>query len=338
MPKKKDMSPFYRRLLADAWNISVMHKHLWIFGFFAALAGFDGVTEVFFRAYARASEAMPVATRLSLVGPLPGIGTLRLIASYSPFPAPTLVVLCVVALLLFAVLVWMTVVSIGALAAGARKISRGGEPTFGDLVKTGAASFWKLLAINLVAKLVMIATLFVIGMNVFALMLDRGGISAFIYFCSFVLFTAIAFVASLTAILGSVSLMAKGGSAQKAITGALEFIREHWLVCLETAILLMLANVVIGAGALVAMMVSAVPFIFLVAVASVFNASTAVFALMILIGALLVTEIALLGSFLTTFEISAWTLLWSDLSERNAAGLLMRWEHSFRKKRATKKS
>jgi hypothetical protein len=335
MHKKKDMSPFYRRLLADAWNIAWMHKHLWVFGFFATIVGFGGVTEVFFHAYDKASETLPVAmTQAAMFAGLPGGDTVRLIASYAPYPVVILVLFGVIGVLLAVVFVWMTTVSIGALAAGTRKISRGGEPNFGDLVKVGSESFWKLFAINVTARVVIFLSLFITSINLFSLMMDRGGVSEFFYFCSFVVFTAISFVASLTAVLGSISLMARGGNAERAVVDALTIIRDHWLVCFETAILLLITNVVVGVAAAIIAVILCVPFIFLIVIAAVLKASGAIFALITLTGAFLVAAVVLLGSFLTTFETAAWTLLWNDLSNRNAAGILMRWmDHWFKPKK-----
>ncbi|HTK04531.1 MAG TPA: hypothetical protein VL500_03015 [Candidatus Eisenbacteria bacterium] len=328
MQRKPDMTPFYRRILTDAWRIAWNHKHLWVFGFFATLIGFGAVTEVFFNSYERTADALPLAASAgSLSALIPGLTTIRAIVAYSPYPALSLLIFLVVFTMLFAVFAWMTLVSVGALILGARKISRGGEPTFGDGVKAGAEKFWSLLGVNLVSKFVIMLALVMTGANLYILMKDRTLLSGFFYIGSFIIFTAISFVASLGAVYGSIGVAVKDEKTEKAVNGALALISEHWLVSLEMAVLLLVASLATGVAVALGTLVLSVPLIFLIVVAAVFKAQAAVYAVMTLTAVMLLIMVVCLGAFLTTFQTSAWTLLWSELVERKPSSKLLRLMH-----------
>jgi len=328
MQRKPDMTPFYRRILTDAWRIAWYHKHLWVFGFFATLIGFGAVTEVFFNSYERTADALPLAASAgSMAALIPGLTTIKAIIAYSPYPALSLLIFLVVFSLLFAVFAWMTLVSVGALILGARKISRGGEPMFGDGVKAGAEKFWRLLGVNLISKIVILLALVMTGANLFILMKDRTLLSGLFYIGSFIIFTAVSFVASLGAVYGSIGVAVKDESTEKAVNGAVRLIGEHWLVSLEMAVLLLVASLATGVAVALGTLVLSVPLIFLIVVAAVFKAQAAVYAVMTLTAIMLLIMVVCLGSFLTTFQTAAWTMLWSELVERKPSSKLLRLAH-----------
>jgi hypothetical protein len=325
------MTPFYRRILTDAWRIAWHHKHLWVFGFFATLIGFGAVTEVFFNSYERTADALPLAASSGTLSALiPGLTTIKAIVSYSPYPALSLLIFFVVLSLLFAVFAWMTLVAVGALVIGARKISRGGEPTFGDGVKAGADKFWRLLGVNLLSKIVILLAYVMTGANLYILMKDRTVMSGLFYIGSFIIFTAVSFVASLGAVYGSINVAVKDEPLEKAVNSALDLIAEHWLVSLEMAVLLLIASLATGVAAALGTLVLSVPLIFLIVIAAVFKAQAAVYAIMTLTAVMLLVIVVCLGAFLTTFQSSAWTLLWSELAERKPSSKILRLAHHWR--------
>ena len=75
MAKSVDLNPIYRRVFADAFRISWRHKHLWIFGFFAAIAGFGGIGDIIINIFDRISALSMGTGRLSEM--IPGTATIR---------------------------------------------------------------------------------------------------------------------------------------------------------------------------------------------------------------------------------------------------------------------
>ncbi|MEY4744441.1 MAG: hypothetical protein RL272_386 [Candidatus Parcubacteria bacterium] len=325
MQRKPDMTPFYRRILSDAWKIAWSHKHLWVFGFFATLIGFGAVTEVFFNSYERTAEALPIAAASgSMLSLIPGISTVKALISFSPYPALSLMIFLVVMVLLASVFAWMTLVSVGALITGTRKISRGGEPVFGDGVKAGAEKFWQLLGVNLLSKAVILLALIMTGANLYTLMREQTLTSGLFYVGSFIIFTAVSFVASLAAVYGSINVMLKGDTMEKSVNGAVALIAEHWLISLEMAVLLLIVSIATGVAVALGALVLSVPIIFFLVIAAVFRATAVAYGLMTLSAVMLMVLVICLGSFLTTFQAAAWTLLWSELSDRRPSSKLIR--------------
>ncbi len=326
MAKKFDNAPFYRRIIGDSLRIAWMHKQLWIFGFFATLIGFGGVSEVFFTAIERTSRTLPVAAAqgTSFWSIIPGYSTMRAVIEYSTVPAVALVICAFVLAVIGAVFAWMSLVSVGALVSGSRKISRGGEPTFGDGVKAGSEAFWRLFGLNVLTKTIIAGALFVSSANLYALMRDGSLTSSLFYLGSFMLLVAVSFMAALIEVFGAMYVAIKNANIRIALASSLAMIRLHWLIALELALLLLVTTVTIGAAAALAVMVLSVPFIFLIAIASFLKAVAAIYALITLSAALIIISVICLGSFLTAVQATAWTLLWSELEERRASGLLHR--------------
>jgi hypothetical protein len=331
MAKRLDTTSFYRRILSDGWAIAWQHKQLWIFGFFATLLGFGGAFEAFFGTLRQAADALPgAAAQGSLSAFVPGFASVRAMILFSPTPALALAIFILLALLLGAVFAWMTVVSVGALVSDTRKISRGGEPTFADGVKSGTESFWPLLVVNVAVKVVEFLALAVTAMNLHALLRDGSVWSGFAYVGSYIALAVITFIASMIAIFGSIIVVAKKDHPSHAVPAAWKIVREHWLVMLEMSVLLVVASLAIGIAGTLPVLLLSVPLIFLIAVASSMGATVAVSSLFGLTAALLIVGAACVGALVTTFSTAAWTLLWSELAERTPAAILHRWAHRLR--------
>jgi hypothetical protein len=329
MAKKIDTTSFYRRIIGDSLKIAWMHKQLWIFGFFATLIGFGGVSEVFFTAIERTAQTMPLAAAqsVSFWTLIPGYTTVRAIIDYSTVPAVALVVFAILFVIIATVFAWMSLVSVGGLVSSARKISRGGEPTFGDGVKAGSEAFWRLLGLNILTKTILFGALFISSANLYALMRDGSLTSSLFYLGSFMLLVAVSFVAALIESFGSVYVTVKNADIRNALSSSLAMIRLHWLIALEMAVMLLVTTVVIGAATGLVVMVLSVPFIFLIAIASLLQAIGAIYALITLSAAFLIISVICMGSFITSVQATAWTLLWSELEERRASGILHRLAH-----------
>lgn len=326
MPKKLDPGTLYRRVLSDAWTIAWGHKHLWIFGFFATFIGFGGVTEVIFSAYDRSADLLPTAaaSRVSLFGLLPGAATFRALVAYSSYPSATLLVLLVILSLTLAVFLWITVVAVGALIAGVRKSAKGGDLPFGDALKVGAEKFWPLLGVNLLSKIVIVLSFLLTGANLVTLVRDRTFSSGLFYISSFIVFALVAFVASLVAVYGSISVVVKDEKTEGAVTSSLKLVGEHWLISLEMSLLLLVISIALGIAGMFAVVLLSVPIIFILIVVALLKIHAISVALIALTAVMILCVVAALGSFLTTFQTAAWTLLWHEIGERRPLPKLVR--------------
>ncbi|MEK9152031.1 MAG: hypothetical protein AAB692_01565, partial [Patescibacteria group bacterium] len=316
MPKTAAPAPLYRHIVADAWRMSWEHKHLWIFGFFATFIGFGGVYEMLFKAYRDQADLVPALSLLkSPLDLIPGFMSVRTIVAYSPSPAVASLIFLVIAGLFLAVFAWMTVMSVGALIASARKISRGGHPDFSDGVKAGTEPFWRLLAIIALAKFVALAGFVLTGTNLFYLSTARTGMSALLFIMSFVVMTAVAVVTALLAVYASCYAVIKGTDIRASILNSWKLLSTHWLMSVEMILVLMLVDLAVGIAAVLALLVLSVPVVFLFLLGIAVKSRLVVMGLMAVGGAAILLVAAALGSFLTTIKVSGWALLWSELTE-----------------------
>jgi hypothetical protein len=327
MALTKSPVPIYRRIAQDAWRIAVRHQHLWIFGFFATFIGFGGVSEVLVGAYDRSTRLMPIIAGLHAnpLLSLPGATTLRALVNASDFPLLSLVVFTAILALGFAVFAWIVTLSIGSLIASIAKINRGGDPTFPDAMREGAERFLPVFGVNVAMKALIAAAFFLTGTNLFALLIDSSAVAAIAYLIAFVLFTAIAIIASILQIFASNAVVVDGDGAIAALGRAWSVLRHHWLISLEMTVILFLVTLFATLAAGFAATILAVPFVFLVLLASAVGAQGAIVWLMTVGAVIALVAVVSFGSFMTTFQSAAWTLLWHDIRKKKHTAHLQHW-------------
>jgi|tagenome__1003787_1003787.scaffolds.fasta_scaffold20907242_2 hypothetical protein len=146
----------YGELIGDAFRITLRNRYLWFFGFFAGGTGFNFPTNIpsgggnfdpgNFRQPSTIISAAQVGQEL---------GTGVIIAG-----------LVVVVLILALFLIFMAVVSQGALADSVAAIDRGDRRGFGSAFRSGLGNFWRVLGYIVVFLLIAIGLLLVIGIPV----------------------------------------------------------------------------------------------------------------------------------------------------------------------------
>ncbi len=327
MTKKRDALPFYRQVLGDAWRLSLTHKHLWIFGFFATFIGFGGVSEVTFGLYDKMTQLLPQVvglkeTPLMLV---PGFATVRAILSLSPYPALSMVIFLVLILLFFAVFAGVVSVAAGALVGSVRKIERGAEPTLAEGVKIGFEAIYKVFAVNAIAKLTILILFLLTSANLVHLLSDRSLVSGFFYLVSYVLFTVVAVVIAVVSVYATVATVVERLPIIPAFANGWHLLKRHWLVNLEMVIVLLFVNVGLSIAALLIAMILSVPLIFLFVFAALLKSTALLTVIMAITALTFIVLVVIIGSFVTTFQASAWTLMWLRLTNHMPTPKIIRF-------------
>jgi hypothetical protein len=146
----------YGELIGDAFRITLRNRYLWFFGFFAGGTGFNFPTNIpsgggnFDPGNFRQPSTMLSAAQVGQE-----LGTGVIIAG-----------LVVVVLILALFLIFMAVVSQGALADSVAAIDRGDGRGFGSAFRSGLGNFWRVLGYIVVFLLIAIGLLLVIGIPV----------------------------------------------------------------------------------------------------------------------------------------------------------------------------
>ncbi len=314
MSKKLGLNDLYWGVVATAWRTAWRHKHLWLFGFFAAFASFGGVYEVLIRAQNSIIEGMPAAAWMhSPFYLMPGSALFRAMVAFSPNPVLTVAFFVVTAAIVFAVFVWVIVVAIGALISSIDKIRRGGDSDFADGVRQGIAKFWQLLAINALAKIAIGAAVLLTGTNLFALVQYQTMTGGGFFLLSFILFLALTVVVSVVAVYASMFAALSGLTIQDSIVRGWKMFADNWLASLEMAVLLLLVNAATVLVTVLGLLVLSVPAIFLFMLATASGSTALILALTSVFSLLLLAALVAYGSFITTFQIAGWTYFWSEL-------------------------
>ncbi|MEA3249942.1 MAG: hypothetical protein U9Q03_06360 [Patescibacteria group bacterium] len=327
MPRKRNPLPFYRQVLGDAWKLSITHKHLWMFGFFATFVGFGGVSEIMFGIYDRMTQLLPhvVGLRQTPMMLLPGFATMRAMMAMSPYPWLSMLIFTVVILLFFAVFASVVSIAVGALVGSVRKIERGGEPTLAEGVKLGVPPICKVFAINALAKITVLMLFLLTSANLVHLLSDRSLVSGFFYLTSYVVFTIVAVIVAIISVYATIAAVVDKLPIIPSVVNGWHLLKRHWLVNLEMVIVLLFVNVGLSVVALLIAMILSVPLIFLFVFAALLKSTALLTIIMTITAIVLISLIVLIGSFVTTFQAAAWTLLWLRLAKHRPTPKIVRF-------------
>ncbi len=325
MNKKFGLNDLYWGVIAAAWRTAWRHKHLWLFGFFAAFASFGGVYEVLVRAQNSIIEGMPAAAWMqSPLYLMPGSALFRAMVAFSPSPVLTVTFFLVAAAIAFAVFIWVIVVAIGALITSVDRIRRGGDSDFADGVRQGIAKFWPLLGVNALAKIAIAAAVLLTGTNLFALVEYQTMTGGGFFLLSFILFLALTVIVSVVAVYASMYASLSGLTIQESIVRGWKMFMDNWLASLEMAVLLLLVNAATALVTIIGLLVLSVPAIFLFMLATASGSTALILTLTSIFSLLLLAVLVVYGSFITTFQIAGWTFFWSELDGKRPPAVLQR--------------
>ncbi|KKW34035.1 hypothetical protein A3J43_04230 [Candidatus Uhrbacteria bacterium RIFCSPHIGHO2_12_FULL_54_23] len=318
------MSSVYRPLLRRAWSITWQEKHLWVFGLFTAVIVSGGELNMLVRNLNRLQSLGTWADTVRAEG---FSFVPRSLAALAGWPAGWYAALAaLIALVLF--LLWFAVVAEGALVGGIERARRRADMSLAEGIAHGK-KLW--------GKVAVITAGFHLGAHLAWALFALPPFLLFLAFGSSLWFTAFLIVAFLClipaglaiALLFRLSLAAVVVEQQtlRAAWGcAWELFRAHWLVLLETVILLTagttLAAIVALAAAAVGLALIFGPLLLL----SFVTGAPAV--LSIVVGlALVLFLFALLwvGAVLATFQQAVWVLLFVRMRESPPLAKLVRF-------------
>lgn len=326
---------FYRATLRRAWQITARHKKLWIFGFFAALLGNGGEYEFLLNQFGNISKNDwgVAGGLLAFLGSSGQNGWMMITKLAQNLPTAAFATLGVIVVLAILAL-WLAVSAQGALIKGVVEVEGGAEINFNSLFRAGRERFWPLLAIVIASRFLAVFILAVIGAPLMALWLLASGNAAALglTFLALVLAAPLFILFSLIAKLAAAYQMTEGGSWRKSFTSALALFANHWLVMVETALLLFIINLIVGLLFVAAIALIAAPFL-LLAYFFAGQGQTMLVALLAELGAaLFVIFLVLFGSALATFQNSAWTVLFLRIRRERHMPKLLRIVHGWRVK------
>jgi hypothetical protein len=234
------------------------------------------------------------------------------------------VIFSAICLLVVAMVVWITCVSVGGLIGSIRKIERGGSPHFSDGMKVGSDNFWKILVLTLITKVAIGATMFLLVADLGAMLAQRSYLNDFMYVLSFALFSIVAVAVTIVGVFAACFMVVKGHGLLKALEDGWKLLNDNWLASLEMLCVLLATDVFVGFISLVLLAALTAPAVFLFVVSTLAKWRTLMFMFTALTATAILLSAVIIGSFYTTLRTAIWTLFWVELAEKQRSPKLHR--------------
>lgn len=321
----------YKKILSQSWQTTWNNKYLWFFGLFAALLGggeygallkgFSGDTGVgIFSGWRKIVETGIFRAET--------IVNIKIILRDDPLSLLIPLIAIIVILILTAFLIWLSIVSQGALVNNAADYLGNKKSDFKKGLTVGMKKFWPIFWLNAGVRILIYIVFIIIGF------LAIPAIAKSVYIIAFIVFIPIAIILAFMAKYAVAYAVLKEKNLLDSIKNGWRLFIDNWLISLEMAFILFLINILIGLGLILLILTLTIPFLFLIA-AFYKIASAAGFWFVIAVASVLfLAIIAVGGAILSTFQISAWTGLFLRLENKGAISKLVRIAESIKDKAA----
>ncbi len=301
----------YKELVITAAKVTWHYKYLWFFGLFAALLSNGGLYQSI--TGATNSSLTPDWKQLKETGVFDWSIINQMVAFGQDDPLGLIwrLLVLVIVLILGIFILWLAVVSQGALINSIAKINLGKRTDFKDGVNSGRANLWPVFFLKLIEKIVLVA---VISLSWLPL-LEIFNYSTNVWLRSLYVFI-IALIIILTAALALgiryslTYLIIKGARFIEALEAGFNLLVKNWLVSLESGIIIFILNFLLSSIILMFISALTIPFIFLM---FVFYKLALAWGMTITLTAgvlILFILVALAGGLLAAFNDAFWMAVW----------------------------
>jgi hypothetical protein len=313
----------YRSIVRQSFIIAWKHKYLWVFGLFATLLASNFEIELINRFTNRQGATLYDWERWAQTGifsPRAWGNMLELLKTDTGSTISLLVVLLVL-VALFIALLWLSVVSQGALVNNAQKALANGSrlPSATERkhdtstgFKEGRKHFWQLLGVNVIVR----ALVYLLALVTIAPIATPGNLSvamSLLYFIIFIVLLAVALTLAFITKYAIAFIVLKNHSMGSSIVAGWKLFRDNWLVSLEMTFILFAISIIGSLAIILAVMIMAIPVALLYILSVVFG-SFPIFLAVLVLGVLISIAVVVIGgSILTVVQTTAWVSLFTQL-------------------------
>ncbi len=308
----------YTEALQHAWRVTWHHKRLWALGLLAAFIGSAGVLEFvgkfYYTVLGERSEVLSDSLKAAVTVDVTTWGWVFA------------VVLVLVTVAVFALFVAIFVSAQGGLVYAVEQSETQHTLNIASLFHHGRARLGRLFVFNFVKAILVVALLYLSGLMAQAL---RVSDAPWWYDALFLLGSVVIIVAGLTVSLIAIYAVCYASlhnkSLKTAFLDAWALFVDHWLVSLEMAVILFVVGVAVSLLAVAGLLLLATP-VFVALVAAIVTGQASIVVFGIAVGfALLVTWVLWLAAVYTTFAMSAWTVLFMQMSRHGFSSRMLNW-------------
>lgn len=319
-PRPVNDGPLYRHVLRDAFVIAWRDKRYWWLALLASILFSAGIYDVMWRAIESAgSESGTLVAGSVGVWSVASSGAHNLLSVVSG-----LQLLIILATLTLALLAAACMAQGGLIyAIGARH--RRNEPTSLQAFKVGALAFWPIAAVNAVAICATWVCRFLVALPLYLAIVNPTAAWRAVYLVSAVVFIALQLIIPVIEVFALNAMIFHGASAAQAIARGYQLFKRHWVVAIETAVLLFAIAVGVIIVTLGVIFVVLVPVVMMSVVAIAWQ-SLALFVSAMAIGLILSVALILAAlAFLTQLQYATWSLLYRRIGEHGVVPKLHRF-------------
>ena len=315
---------FYRKILKNAFLISWHNKYLWFFGIFATFLSTSGGYEMMLKVMLGGESSKEYSIADTGILTSEGLVNVKnLIVSSSGeslfFMGVTLLVL--VGLVLF--VVWVATVSQCAIVSDYARLTKAKVIKNEHVAKIktsfdiASVSFWNVLFINVLNKVVLAVVFAVVGVVAVAAATSNSGfVFEALFVLVFMIFIALTLSIAFVAKFAIGYIVVKNKNFFVAVKMGFRLFVNNWIISLELAFMLFSLNFVIGLVVSLVTFVIAIPFTFFSLLLGNIGGAMGFWVVALPGIVTLVVIITVMGSLLTTFQISTWTGLFLELVGR----------------------
>lgn len=320
--------PTYNEAIRVSWKLAWRHKGLWIFGLFAMVLGQMGIVDLFIK-LGFASQSLRISNLWDVgwyvFSPRAWRGFVELFTVESWVWFIWVIVILVGLCLVF---LFIAVVSQGALVHASAKFAKRLSvfPSESDSWHQGVKHFWRLLGLNIVRKLVLLAATAVVVAAIINVLFAPTLTNHFLFLFLFVFAALVGFIVSFLLIYAAGYVVVEDYRFIEAMRMAWGLFVKHWLVSLEVGLIILFMNIILLAVGLVGVIyVFFLPLLVAKLLAFVFG-SMAILKIGIFLGyTLFLLFMALVGSVFTVFTTSVWTYLFMKMHKHGMKSKIMHW-------------
>ncbi|MBI3626815.1 hypothetical protein HY224_02110 [Candidatus Uhrbacteria bacterium] len=310
----------YRGILKDAFLISWRGKRLWIFGFFTTFLTIVGslgmISSHLSSAPNRTSQFFNWLTNVELVFNLKFWQNALVAFGRNPAALGRITTIGLIALAVVLLVVYLSANSQVALILAGPQILTGARPQLRQVWRAAKKYFWSAFFINLLVSAAEGIIFLIFSAMAAQLFLSDGSVfNTLAYDLLFILYVAVTVCVYFTGLYALNFRVLKNETFGQSLNSAFRLFQQNWLVSLEMAAILIGLVAIISALSPILTTAVYVPFSLVTLMFSFMGIKNVVFFLGLSLGLLIIALLVLLGSWLTTVIISAWTDLFAKLTK-----------------------
>ncbi|MDD4290576.1 MAG: hypothetical protein PHH83_04915 [Patescibacteria group bacterium] len=312
------MEPLYRVVLKKAWNITKKNPVLWIFGFFAVFLWTGGELQMF----------LDTITTVGDIKNLSGDFFIKLTTLLTFFSGPLTAQIFLLKVLIFILVVvfslvflWIVIVSEIAIIKSTIELDDKVKPKFSKFIKDANKSLFTVLGLHIISKILI--NILIIGISLpLLIFIVRSSISYRlpIAIVVWVIFLPIAIIISFIFKYAINFVVLRGEKLWKSIGSAWILFKTNWIISIEMAIWILFINTAVGLLVLLITRMMIGPFDIL----TIYLLSGGISEFFFIKVLPLFLLYILVGSIISVFQISSWTLVFDKITTAKRYSKLVR--------------